>query len=56
MEDSNKREKRVLHISKYYYPYLGGTESVCQDIVEGLKEYENRLYVLMILIGLFVVK
>ena len=43
MEDSNKREKRVLHISKYYYPYLGGTESVCQDIVEGLKEYENRV-------------
>ena len=43
MEDSNKREKRVLHISKYYYPYLGGTESVCQDIVEGLKEYDNRV-------------
>ena len=43
MEDSNKREKRVLHISKYYYQYLGGTESVCQDIVEGLKEYENRV-------------
>lgn len=43
MGDSNKREKRVLHISKYYYPYLGGTESVCQDIVEGLKEYENRV-------------
>ena len=43
MEDSNKREKRVLHISKYYYPYLGSTESVCQDIVEGLKEYENRV-------------
>ena len=43
MEDSNKREKRVLHISKYYYPYLGGTESVCQDIVEGLKEYESRV-------------
>lgn len=43
MEDSNKREKRVLHISKYCYPYLGGTESVCQDIVEGLKEYENRV-------------
>ena len=41
MEDS--RKKRVLHISKYYYPYLGGTESVCQDIVEGLKEYENRV-------------
>lgn len=41
MEDS--RKKRVLHISKYYYPYLGGTESVCQDIVEGLKEYKNRV-------------
>ena len=32
MKDSEKKGKKVLHISKYYYPYLGGTESVCQDI------------------------
>lgn len=38
-----KKGEKVLHISKYYYPYLGGTESVCQDIVEGLKEYDNRV-------------
>ena len=43
MKDSEKKGKKVLHISKYYYPYLGGTESVCQDIVEGLKEYDNRV-------------
>ena len=28
MKDSEKKGKKVLHISKYYYPYLGGTESV----------------------------
>ena len=43
MKDSEKKGKKVLHISKYYYPCLGGTESVCQDIVEGLKEYDNRV-------------
>ena len=43
MKDSEKKGKKVLHISKYYYPYLGGTESVCQDIVEGLEGYNNRV-------------
>lgn len=27
---------RVLHISKYYYPFLGGTEQVARDIVKAL--------------------
>lgn len=27
---------RVLHISKYYYPFLGGTEQVARDIVNAL--------------------
>ncbi len=29
---------RVLHISKYYYPFLGGTEQVARDIVKALKD------------------
>ena len=41
MKDSEKKGKEVLQISKYYYPQLGGAQSVCQDIVEGLKEYDN---------------
>lgn len=28
---------RVLHISKYYYPFLGGTEQVARDMVKALK-------------------
>lgn len=35
--------KRILHISKYYYPYRGGIEVVCQDVVEGLKGYQNKV-------------
>lgn len=27
---------RVLHISKYYYPFLGGTEQVARDMVKAL--------------------
>ena len=27
---------RVLHISKYYYPYIGGTEQVARDVVNAL--------------------
>ncbi len=30
---------RVLHISKYYYPFIGGTEQVARDIVKALKGY-----------------
>lgn len=28
--------KKVLHISKYYYPFLGGTEQVARDMVKAL--------------------
>lgn len=35
--------KKILHISKYYYPYKGGTEVVCQDIAEGLPAYQNKI-------------
>ena len=27
---------RILHISKYYYPFLGGTEQVARDAVKAL--------------------
>lgn len=30
--------KKILHISKYYYPYLGGIEDVCYNIVSCLSE------------------
>ena len=29
--------KKVLHISKYYYPFRGGTEQIAQDCVNSLK-------------------
>ena len=29
---------RVLHISKYYYPFSGGTEQIARDIVVALKD------------------
>ncbi len=29
-------DARILHISKYYYPFLGGTEQVARDIVKAL--------------------
>ena len=36
--------KRVLHISKYYYPFRGGTEQVARDCVNALKdEYEQEV-------------
>lgn len=38
-----QKKKRVLHISKFYYPYHGGIEVVCQDIVEGLTNCENKV-------------
>lgn len=36
--------KKILHISKYYYPYYGGIEDVAHTIVEELKPYfEQRI-------------
>ena len=36
--------KKVLHISKYYPPYKGGIEDICKSIVEGLTEYDNKVF------------
>lgn len=30
---------RVLHISKYYFPYLGGVESICKCLVERMPQH-----------------
>lgn len=36
--------KKILHISKYYYPFLGGTEQIARDVVLALKgEYEQKV-------------
>lgn len=33
--------KTILHISKYYYPYIGGVEVVAQYLAEGMSDYNN---------------
>ena len=33
----------ILHISKYYYPYIGGVENICKYIVEGDTEHETAV-------------
>lgn len=36
--------KKILHISKYYYPFRGGTEQIAQDCVKALKgKYEQKV-------------
>ena len=36
--------KKILHISKYYYPFSGGTEQIARDVVLALKgEYEQKI-------------
>lgn len=31
---------RILHISKYYFPYIGGVENICKYLVEGMPEHK----------------
>jgi len=33
---------KVLHISKYYYPFSGGTEQIARDCVLALKDYYEQ--------------
>lgn len=36
--------KKVLHISKYYYPFIGGVEQIARDCVNALKgNYEQKV-------------
>lgn len=34
---------RILHISKYYSPYLGGVENICKYLVEGAVNHETAV-------------
>jgi glycosyltransferase involved in cell wall biosynthesis len=34
-------KKKILHISKYYYPYIGGVEYTCRCLAEELSDFEN---------------
>lgn len=34
---------RILHISKYYSPYIGGVENICKYLVEGTAGYETAV-------------
>ena len=31
---------KILHISKYYYPYIGGVENICKYLVDGMPQHE----------------
>lgn len=31
----------ILHVSKYYYPYLGGIETLVKSLAEGMSAYHN---------------
>lgn len=35
---------KILHISKYYYPFLGGVEQVARDCVNALAENEQKVF------------
>lgn len=34
---------RILHVSKYYSPYLGGVENICKYLVEGAVKHETAV-------------
>ena len=34
---------RILHISKYYYPYIGGVENICKYLVEAMPQHETAV-------------
>jgi glycosyltransferase involved in cell wall biosynthesis len=34
---------KILHISKYYYPYIGGVENICKYLVEHETEHETAV-------------
>lgn len=37
--------KKILHISKYYYPFVGGTEQIARNCVLALKnQYEQEVF------------
>jgi len=34
-------KKTILHVSKYYYPYVGGIETLVKSLAEGLQDFQN---------------
>ena len=32
--------KKILHITKYFYPAIGGIEQVTKDVVDALNEFD----------------
>ncbi|WP_278372288.1 glycosyltransferase [Segatella bryantii] len=34
---------KILHISKYYYPFLGGVENICKDLVEHMPQHRTSV-------------
>lgn len=34
---------RILHVSKYYSPYLGGVENICKNLVKGAVKHETAV-------------
>lgn len=34
---------KILHISKYYYPYIGGVENICKYLVERMPWHETSV-------------
>lgn len=34
---------RILHVSKYYFPYMGGVENICKYLVEGMPQHEMAI-------------
>lgn len=34
-------KKTILHVSKYYFPYLGGIETIAKSMADGLNEFRN---------------
>ena len=31
---------KILHVSKYYFPYIGGVENICKYLVEGMQQHQ----------------
>lgn len=41
---NDMKQKKVLHISNYYAPHIGGIEDVCQTLVNGMRnQYHERV-------------
>ncbi len=39
-----KIHMKVLHISKYYEPFIGGVEQVARDCAAAMEGYEQKIF------------